>query len=135
LLRRLKLVTRRLTEEDASVQIYYFKNTNRNTGLSVDWEDALTTITNSGTAGITFTDVTATMTDSGEAGVSWYSPPAILLDMAADVGNARLVKTTKALNETGWSHAFSFVFTSSETAKYEPVMWGYEWLFVRRDHG
>ena len=135
LLRRLKLVTRRLTEEDASVQIYYFKNTNRNTGLSVDWEDSLTTITNSGTAGVTFTDVVATMTNSGEVGVTWYSPPAILLDMAADVGNARLVKTTKALNETGWSHAFSFVFTSSETAKYEPVMWGYEWLYVRRDHG
>lgn len=124
LLRRLKLVTERLTETGASVNIYYYKNTNRNTGLSVAWEDD----------DIDWLDVTTAMTNSGEVGVAWYSPPAILLNMDADVGNARLVKTTKAMNETAWAHTLSFVFTSDESSKYTPVMWGYEWLPVRRDH-
>jgi hypothetical protein len=124
LLRRLKLVTERLTESGATVDIYYYKNTNRDEGLSVEWEDD----------DILWTSVTATMTNSGEAGVEWASPPTITLAMDADVGNNRLVRTTKALNETAWAHALSFQFTSDETSKYTPIMWGYEWLFVRRDH-
>ena len=124
LLRRLKLVTERLTETGATVDIYYYKNTNRNEGLSIEWEDD----------DIEWTNVTATMTNSGEAGVEWSSPPTITLAMDSDTGNARLVRTTKALNEIAWAHAFSFQFTSDTTAKFTPIMWGYEWLYIRRDH-
>jgi len=126
LLRRLKLVTTRLSEEDASVNIFYSRNTDADAGLTVTWENTDDTL---------FTDVTSAMTDSGEAGVSWATPPAITLNMNVDVGNNRLVKGTKALNETAWAHSFKFEFTSALSAKFTPVMWGYQWLFVRKDEG
>lgn len=124
LIRRLKLVTSALTESGATVRIYYYKDTNTDSGTTLEWDDD----------DVVWKDVTATMTDSGGAGVAWYEITRYSLDMSIPLGSSRLIKTTKALNKTGWSHAFKFEFSSDSTSKYTPVMWGYEWRLVRRDH-
>lgn len=132
LIRRLKLVTKRLEETGASVDIYYQGNTNSDSGLSITWIDVVATMAHSGNAGVSFVDVVAAIADSGTDGVAFASAPADTLDMSVASGLNRVVKITKDMNKTGWSHAFRFSFTSSESNKgFQPLMWGIQSQRVR----
>ncbi len=134
LLRRLKLVTKRLTESGAEVKIYYQANTDSDSGVAVSWIDITALLADSGDAGITFTDVVASLTDSGDAGVSFASSPAELLDMSVDQGLNRLIRVTKDMNQIAWCHSFKFEFTSSSSNKgFTPIMWGTQSLKIRLD--
>lgn len=134
LIRRLKLVTKKLTETGASVKLYYQSDTNASSGVSVTWVDVTALLADSGTAGLAFTDATALITDSGTAGVSFVSAPAELLDMSIGQGSNRLVRMTKDMNEIAWMHSFTFEFTSSQSAKgFIPVMWGIQYSKIRLD--
>jgi len=134
LLRRLKLVTERLTEDGASVSIYYLSNTDSDSGIALMWTDVTTSIADSGDAGLAFADVTASLTDSGDAGLAYMSAPAELLDMSVDQGLNRLIRVTKDMNEIAWAHSFKFEFTSSSSNKgFKPIMWGYQATKIRLD--
>lgn len=133
MIRRLKLVTKRLEESGASVSIFYQKNTDSDAGVALTWQDVTALRSNSSTAGLAWTDAGATITNSGTAGLSFFSAPAELMDMSIDQGLNRVIRQTKAMNEVAWSHAFKFQFSSTESAKFTPIMWGYQWLLVRRD--
>jgi len=134
LLRRLKLVTKRLAEDGASVKIYYMANTNSDSGVAITFVDVTAVRADSATEGLSFYDMIASLTDSGTAGLSFYSPPAELLDMSIDQGLNRLIRVTKDMNETAWCHAFKFEFTSSSSSKgFEPIMWGVQTSRIRTD--
>jgi hypothetical protein len=139
LLRRLKLVTKRSTESGATVKIFYLANTDSDSGIALTWNDVTASIANSNTAGVTFQDVTTAYSYGNGvtpvAGLAWSSASATLLDMSVDQGLNRLIRTTKALNQTNWAHAFKFEFTSASAGNlFKPIMWGYEWLPVRKEY-
>jgi hypothetical protein len=134
-IRRMKFSAKRVVETGATVEFYYYGNTDDDGGLSVRFQDVASTLSNAGLAGITFVDVTTSLANSGNEGVSWSSQPAQILDLAITSGINRLMRKTSALNQTGWCHSFKFLFTSSSTLKgMQPVMWGVQWEYVRKDH-
>lgn len=120
LLRRLKFVAKRM-DTDEEVIISYYKDTDASQGLSVNWTDTTDTL---------FADVTSSIGVAG-AGVSWAAVTNLSLDLTS--GSDRLAKLTKGFNQTAWSHAFSFQLESDTASLYQPIMWGYEWLYIRKD--
>lgn len=66
-------------------------------------------------------------TDSGAAGSSSIT--------TSGSGNDRLVRATKILNNTGWSHSFKFAYLSDGEEKgMKPVMWGIQYSVTRKDY-
>jgi len=136
LIRRLKLVTKRLTEDGATIGIFYYKDTAGDSGLAFSFADVTADISNTSVAGIAFTDVTAAISNTGNAGLSFASAPVSALDMSLVNEYERVVRVTKDMNEIGWAHAFKFEFTSSESNKgFQPLMWGTQSLKVRTEQG
>ena len=134
-IRRLKFSAKRVTESGAVVNFYYYADTDDDGGLAVTFRDVSASMGNSGSAGASFVDVETSLGNSGEAGVIWASQPAQTLDLSITSGLNRLMRKTSALNQTAWAHSFKFEFISSSTKKgMQPMMWGYQWEFVRKDH-
>jgi hypothetical protein len=135
LLRRLKLVVGRLTGDDTTVNVYYHPDTENASGVSTTFQDVTASNSNSGTIGVSFEDVDAADANSGTEGVTWGSAPVAVLDLSVNKGLQRLIRTTVPLNYTKWSHGFTFEFISDEAGnQYKPIMWGYEWYYVRKDY-
>ena len=133
-IRYLKFVSRRITESNAYVNMYYLSNTDDDGGLNVTFRDITSILANSGNEGSSFIDVTTSLSNSSNEGVIWSSQPAQTLDLSISSGLNRLTRTTLAMNQTAWCHSFKFEFTTSETEKgVEPIMWGIIWEHVRRD--
>lgn len=133
-LRRVKLVAKRLYESGAVANLYYLKNTNADSGLSVQFADVSATMADSGSAGMNFADVTAAMSDSGDAGINWAPVPAVTLALTLSTGLKRLVRNTQNLNQEAWAHSFKFTFSSSTSGKgFMPIGWGFQWEHVRTD--
>jgi len=130
LIRRFKLVTKKI-DGTAAVSIFYRKDTDTDSGLSIAWSD-VTADKAVTAAGLAFTDVIPSLSDDGVAGVSFSSAPASSLDMTTAVGSNRLVKVTKDMNEIAWSHSFQFKFESA-TDKFEPIMWGIQSSKIRTE--
>ncbi|MFA9409512.1 MAG: hypothetical protein ACERKJ_11870, partial [Candidatus Dadabacteria bacterium] len=134
LIRRLKLVTERLSESGATVKIYYQANTDADSGIAATFLDITAARADSATAGLAFMDITAALADSDTAGLAFFSQPGELLDMSVDKGLNRLIRITKDMNETAWCHAFKFEFTSSSSNKgFKPIMWGVQSSKIRTD--
>lgn len=133
-IRRLKLVCKRTKENNTDVKYYYFEDTNPASGLIVDFADATTLFTDSGTAGYSFVDVTATEADSSTAGFLWFAESPDTIDIS-QAGNTRIVRATNDTNLTAWSHSFKFIYSSATTPKgFQPLMWGVEFEVVRKDY-
>jgi hypothetical protein len=135
-IRRLKFSAVRVVETDAQIGYSYYQDTDYDGGYSVRWQDVTTLLANSSTAGVAFTDVTAAKANSGTAGVTWKSAAARqVMDVALTSGLNRLMRHTQPTNHVGWCHAFQFEFSSASTLKgMQPIMWGVQWEFVRKDH-
>jgi len=134
-IRRLKFVSKRVTESGATVDFYYTSNTDDSGGLSVTYRDVSATLSNSGNTGVSFVDVTSTLADSGNAGVIYTSQAASTLDLSVTSGLNRIIRSTLSMNQTAWCHSFKFEFTSSQTEKgMVPIMWGVNYEIVRKDH-
>jgi len=134
-IRRIKFSAKRVTEAGASVEFYYYGDTDDDGGLAVRFTDISGGLATSTAAGVSYVDVTAAKANSGSAGVTWNSQPATTLDLSITSGLNRLMRSTQALNATGWAHSFRFQFSSATTNKgMQPIMWGYQWEFVRKDH-
>jgi len=133
--RRLKFVSKRVTESGATVDFYYTSDTDDSGGLSVTYRDVSTILSNSGNAGVSFVDVTSALADSGNAGVIYTSQAANTLDLSVTSGLNRIIRSTLSMNQTAWCHSFKFEFTSSQTEKgMVPIMWGIQFEVVRKDH-
>jgi hypothetical protein len=133
-MRRLKFVAKRVTESGATVKFFYYADTDDDGGVAARFIDVTTGLAVSGTAGTSFVDVTAAMANSGLAGVSFVNPATQTVSLAITSGLNRLMRSTTALNQTAWAHSFRFTFTSNQTLKgMQPIMWGYQWEFVRKD--
>lgn len=134
-IRRLKFSAKRLTESGASVEYYYYGNTDQESGLSVRFQNVTATMSNGGNAGVSFVNVTSTLANSSNAGVSWSSEPPRTIALTSLSEGDRLMRSTISLDNTGWAHSFRFVFSSSSTLKgLQPIMWGFQWELVRKDH-
>lgn len=133
-IRRFKLITKRLSETGAEVELIYSQDTDEDVGTAVTFTDISASATLSGNAGVSFHDTLATETDSGTAGVDWEEAPTAKLSMTLSSGLNRLVRTTENFNEVGWCHNFKFTFSSDESPKgFLPIAWGVQWEFVRKD--
>jgi hypothetical protein len=135
-IRRLKFSAVRVVETGAQIGYSYYQDTDDDGGYGIRWQDVTTLLANSGTEGVSFTDVTASLATSATAGVSWNSAAARqVMDVALTSGLNRLMRHTQPTNHIGWCHSFKFTFSSSETLKgMQPIMWGVQWEFVRKDH-
>jgi hypothetical protein len=135
-IRRLKFSAVRVVETGAQIGYSYYQDTDDDGGYGVRWQDVSTLLANSSTEGVTFQDVTASYANSGTAGVSWSSAAARqVMDVALTSGLNRLMRHTQPTNHIGWCHSFKFTFSSSSTLKgMQPIMWGVQWEFVRKDH-
>ncbi len=134
-IRRIKFSAVRLLETDASVDFYYYRDTSNASSEGIRFIDVTSGLANSGTAGVSFIDGAPSLMDSATEGVYWTDPATASLDLTLSSGLYRLMRTTKQLNKTGWCHSFEFVFSSLTTVKgMQPVMWGYQWDRVRKDH-
>jgi hypothetical protein len=125
-----------VVETGAQIGYSYYQDTDDDGGYGIRWQDVTTLLANSGTEGVSFTDVTASLATSATAGVSWNSAAARqVMDVALTSGLNRLMRHTQPTNHIGWCHSFKFTFSSSETLKgMQPIMWGVQWEFVRKDH-
>jgi hypothetical protein len=122
-IRRFKFISKRLAEEDAEVEVLYSRDTEEETGTAVNFTDVTTSIApNEGVAWVDTTDV------------EWATAPTAKLALTISEGLARLTKSTQNFNEVGWCHNFKFTFSSSESPKgLQPIAWGVQWEFVRKD--
>jgi len=134
LLRRLKLVTKLLSESGASLDLYYSGDTSSGGGLTADFTDVTANISYNGNAGGAFVDVTSSVSNTSTEGVSFVSAPADTLDMSVGEGLNRTVRITKDMNQISWCHSFRFAFTSSSSNKgFQPLMWGMQSQNIRID--
>jgi len=131
IIRRLKLVTKKL-DSSASVSIFYRKDTDTDSGLSITWSDITAAKSDTSVAGVAFVDVVPSLSDTSVSGVSFSSAPVSSLDMSELTGSNRLVKITRDMNEIAWSHSFKFEFTSSD-ATFKPVLWGIQSSKIRTE--
>lgn len=134
-LKKVRVAIKGVDEDGAQVKVYYYKNTAQGSGQDVDFVDAVTNITNSGTAGVSFVDATQSITNSGNAGVSWFEELVTIFYLDIDIGLDRVYRDNATLNKDGWAHSLKFEFTSDTTAKgMQPLMWGYQWSYRRKDY-
>jgi hypothetical protein len=135
-IRRLKFSAVRVVETGAQIGYSYYQDTDDDGGYGVRWQDVDTLLASSSTAGVEFTDVTSSLATSATAGVSWDSAAERqVMDVALTSGLNRLMRHTQGTNHIGWCHSFKFTFSSSTTLKgMQPIMWGVQWEFVRKDH-
>lgn len=123
--RYFKLAAKRM-DEDAAIEIIYYKNSDPDSGVGVTYKD---------TDDIIFIDVTAAMTVSGLAGVSWATPTASFLNFDLTQGLSRIVRDAGALNSIqGWCWSFKFKMTTSNTSGgFKPLFWGLQHRYLRDD--
>lgn len=133
-IRRFKLISERLSESGAEVELIYSQDTDEDVGTAITFTDVSTSAATSGVAGVSFHNTLATETDSGTAGIDWEAAPTAKLSMTLSSGLNRLVRTTENFNEVAWCHNFKFTFLSSSSPKgFLPIAWGIQWEFVRKD--
>jgi len=113
--RRVKIVAKRITE-DHDLKLSYYADTNMSEGTDFVWAD---------TSAFVWTD-----TDD----FIWSSAGLGSLELSLAEGMYRLVRTTGILDILGWAHGFGFQLTTDDSAKgFQPIAWGMEYSFVRKD--
>jgi hypothetical protein len=133
-IRRFKFIAKRLVESDAEVELIYSKDTDEEVGTAVNFTDVLERTSTNAQVGIGWVDITASLADSGNTGIDFATAPTAKLDLTLSTGLNRLVRTTENFNEVAWCHNFKFSFTSDSSPKgLQPIAWGVQWEFVRKD--
>ena len=115
LIRYLKVVAKRI-DEDHTMQVRYYSDTNDQEGVETIWVDTADTV---------HVDTDA---------CAWASASLTTMELSLGTGLYRLVRDTIPTNMIGWTHGFEFQVTTTETAKaFEPIGWGVQWGFIRDD--
>lgn len=145
LLRRIKLVAKRITESNTLVKLWHYADTDATGGISVIFRDIDdVSMTHGGDLGesgvdepnthVSWVNVTASISNGSVAGVSFSDAPTSTLDLSIDSGLKRLIRDTNNLNQEAWAHSLRFEFESASTPKgLQPIMWGYQWGYKRKD--
>lgn len=115
IIRYLKVVAKRI-DEDHTMSVRYYSDTNDQEGVETIWVD---------TSDTAFVDTTA---------CAWGSASLTTMELSLGTGLYRLVRDTIATNMIGWTHGFEFQVTTTETLKAaELIGWGVKWQYIRDD--
>jgi hypothetical protein len=123
-IRWLKVVAKRV-DEDATLEVYHYPDTNADFGQSVIFTNQ-------------DDDVSwAKEFDSGNGiDVIFAGAAETSLALSAAGKTERLARDTGPLNKLAWSHGFGFEISTSNTTKgFRPVYWGIRWEYARHDLG
>jgi hypothetical protein len=115
MIRDIKIIAERI-EEEHTLEIRYFKNTDEDEGLDTNWRD---------TTDVVWLDRTD---------VIWAAPTLLSTDLTFGTGLARLTRDTLSTSLTAWSHAFGFKVTTDDTERaFTPIGWGIRYYYIRVD--
>jgi len=115
-IRRVKVIAKRITESH-TLRIIYYRDTNMAEGSDYTWSD--------------WSDFSWVDTDDFE----WTSAELSTVDLSLTTGMNRLTRVTEPTNLIGWTHAFGFeVTTSDSTFGFVPIGWGIEYQIERKDY-
>jgi hypothetical protein len=115
-LRKYKLVCKKLnTDDNVTVNMFYFNNTDFNSGQSLYFNDEL----------LEFKDT---------LGLIWAEAVSVSFDLKVSAANQRVIQKTIDLNYRGWAHAFELRSSTELTPQgFQPIAWGIRYRVERKD--
>lgn len=114
-LRKFKLVCKKInTDDNVSINMYYFNNTDFNSGQSLMFLDDC----------LPFVD----------APLVWAEAVSTTFDLQVSAANQRVIQKTMDLNYKGWAHAFELQSSTLTTPQgFQPIAWGVRYRVERKD--
>jgi hypothetical protein len=123
LIRKFKLYAKKVQESDRDLSIYFYADTNADSGVAYNFTDS------------TATDMS--FTDSTESDMAWAAATVANATLALDdstLGLQKITRIVKDLNRLGWSHSIAFEATTNDSKKgFQPISWGMRYRIERKD--
>jgi len=128
--RKLKVLCRKLPESSTAttLQLLPWGNASES-GSNIVFQDA------DAAAGINvnFEDMDVDDNDVNET--EWVSAASETINLTLNIGQTRIIRLIKDLNEQGWVHAWEFSVTTTDAVKgWQPLFWGIQYYVSRKDN-
>jgi hypothetical protein len=123
LVRKFKLYAKKIQESDRNLSIYFYADTNADSGVEYNFTDS--------------DDTDMAFTDSNETDMAWAAATTSNATLALDDATLGLQKITRIIKDTnriGWAHSVACEVTTTTTKKgFQPISWGMRYRVERKD--